>query len=121
MAETGFNPSPVAAVSSAENRETFAERPRDEGQRVEPAQRPDQIAEDERSPAQRAAEIERLVSEALKTSKLRILKDQDSGDFVYLMIDSDTGETVRRWPPEKHTDLMEYLRTQTAGLLDKKA
>jgi uncharacterized FlaG/YvyC family protein len=121
MAETGFNPSSVPAVSSAENREAFAERPRDDGQRVQPVQKPEAPALDEPSAADRQAEIERLAGEALKNSKLRILKDQNSGEFVYLMIDADTGETVRRWPPENHSDLMEYLRTQTAGLLDKKA
>ena len=37
------------------------------------------------------------------------------------MVDQDTGETVRRWPPEKHADLLEYLRTRQAGLIDRLA
>lgn len=54
-------------------------------------------------------------------SRLKILQDDKSGEYIYLLVDQDTGETVRRWPPEKHGDLMEFLRTRSAGLIDQRA
>jgi len=89
--------------------------------RVEPVEDAARGASTGETPQDRSADIERLAAEALSNSRLRILQDDASGEYVYLMIDQDTGETVRRWPPEKHADLMEFLRTRTAGLLDKKA
>jgi uncharacterized FlaG/YvyC family protein len=62
-----------------------------------------------------------MVESALSNSRLKILQDETDGDYIYLMVDQDTGETVRRWPPEKHGDLLEYLRTRQAGLIDRLA
>tara|TARA_R110000868_G_scaffold179061_2_gene419025 strand:+ start:924 stop:1229 length:306 start_codon:yes stop_codon:yes gene_type:complete len=67
------------------------------------------------------AELERLSRDMLGNSRLSIQRETTSGDFVYLMIDKDTGETIRRWPPETHQDLAEYLRTFKAGLVNKRA
>ena len=122
MAETGFNTSrPVTVVNYTENRDLQADRPQNNVRRVEPLQQADKPAETTDQREQRAADIERLADDALKNSRLKIMQDDTSGDYIYLMIDQDTGETIRRWPPEKHGDLMEYLRTKTAGLLNQKA
>ncbi len=122
MAETGFNTSrPVTVVNYTENRDLQADRPQNNVRRVEPLQQVDKPAESSNQREQRAADIERLADDALKNSRLKIMQDDTSGDYIYLMIDQDTGETIRRWPPEKHGDLLEYLRTKTAGLLNQKA
>ncbi|WP_291845325.1 flagellar protein FlaG [Maricaulis sp.] len=122
MAETGFNPRSVPVAPISENRDTSSDRPRETAARVEPVEKADKPATDTpQQREQRAEDIERLAREALKNSRLKILQDENSGDYIYLMVDQDTGEQIRRWPPEKHGDLMEYLRTKTAGLLDAKA
>lgn len=104
-----------------ENRELHTDRPRDAVRRVEPLERTEDPAETTGEREQRAADIERLAHDALRNSRLKILQDDTSGDYIYLMVDQDTGETIRRWPPEKHGDLLEYLRTRTAGLLNRTA
>ncbi|WP_203294147.1 flagellar protein FlaG [Maricaulis parjimensis] len=109
-------------TSYTENRDLHADRPRETAARVDPVEHTDKTATD--TPQQReerAAEIERLANDALRNSRLKILQDENNGDYIYMMVDEDTGEQIRRWPPEKHGDLMEYLRTKTAGLLDAKA
>ena len=123
MAETGFHTHrPVPVTSYTESRDVHADRPRETAARVDPVEKTDKPAsETPQQREERAAEIERLAQDALKNSRLKILQDENSGDYIYMMVDEDTGEQIRRWPPEKHGDLMEYLRTKTAGLLDAKA
>ena len=104
-----------------ENRDISTDRPREAVRRVEPVQEVDRSAAAGRPPEERAVEVERIAAEALANSRLKILQDITSGEYIYLLVDQDTGETVRRWPPEKHADLMEFLRTRTAGLLDQRA
>ncbi|MCR9266183.1 MAG: flagellar protein FlaG [Alphaproteobacteria bacterium] len=122
MAETGFNTSrPVTVANYTESRDLQADRAQNNVRRVEPLQQADKPADTSDQREQRAADIERLAEDSLKNSRLKIMQDDTSGDYIYLMIDQDTGETIRRWPPEKHGDLMEYLRTKTAGLLNRTA
>ncbi len=104
-----------------ENRDISSDRPREAARRVEPVQGSDRSAQTGSRPEDNAADIERLAADTLRNSRLKILQDNTNGDYIYLLVDQDTGETVRRWPPEKHADLMEYLRTRTAGLLDQRA
>jgi uncharacterized FlaG/YvyC family protein len=54
-------------------------------------------------------------------TRLRIERDEDEGRFVYKMINPDTGEVLRRWPPETYGDLIGYLRSQEGGLVNAKA
>ncbi|WP_323762769.1 flagellar protein FlaG [Maricaulis sp.] len=98
-----------------------ADRPREAVRRVEPVLDADRSAPGRNASPERTADIERLAAETLSNSRLKILQDDASGEYIYLLIDQDTGETVRRWPPEKHGDLMEYLRTRSAGIVDQKA
>jgi uncharacterized FlaG/YvyC family protein len=119
MAETGFNTRSVPVAGVAENRDFNIDRPRDGVRRVEPLEKTDPPAETSQGQEQRTEEIARMVESALSNSRLKILQDEDEGGYIYLMVDQDTGETVRRWPPEKHADLVEYLRTRQAGLVDR--
>ena len=105
-------PAPRAAKEASDG------RPLVDDSRVTAVDRVEAAAASRKSEPVADAEIERLASEALKNSRLSIKRDGESGDFIYLMIDNDTGETVRRWPPETHTDLVEYLRSPRAGLLN---
>jgi len=122
MADTAFNPAPVQPVQRTETRDVFAERPVDNGKRVEPLQKQEKSSKTpQRSREDRMAEIDELAESALKNSRLSIKRDDDSGDFMYYMVDDDTGETVRLWPLESHGDLVEFLRSKKAGLIDKQA
>jgi uncharacterized FlaG/YvyC family protein len=133
MAETGFNPTPVTGIPPVVKREASVDKPREDDQRVPPVLKQDapnrtqnRIDEQKRGQSEkqhsvevRADEIDELAKSALKNSRLSITREGESGDFIYLMVDQDTGETVRRWPPEKHSDLVDYLRSKRAGLIDK--
>lgn len=122
MAETGFSSRPVPVVPSrVETREVFEERPRENDQRIQPVSDTEDT-ETSRDDAQaRSEEIERLARQALANSRLKIQKDESSGQFVYLMIDEETGEEVRRWPSEKQSELLNFLQTQRAGIVDERA
>ena len=121
MAETGFNPRTVPVSGYTENRDIHSDRPRDAVRRVEPLEQSDAGARTGDGREQRTEEIARMAESALSNSRLKILQDETTGGYVYLLVDQDTGETVRRWPPEKHADLVEYLRTRQAGLVDRLA
>ena len=129
MAETGFNPASVTAVSATDNREKIAQRNRQDSNRIQPVEEQDgsgaSRTNNENPKARPAHEVvEERIQELSETpfanSRLKITQDNASGEYVYLMIDDESGETVRRWPPEKHSDLLEYLRTRTAGLLNQR-
>ena len=121
MAAEGFDLRPLPVAPAIEQREISVDRPRESVRRVEPVQDPDGSAALHDRQTDRSPDVERLAAQTLKNSRLKIEQDQTSGSFVYFLIDQDTGEEVRRWPPEKHGELMEFLRTQRAGLLDKSA
>ena len=128
MAETGFNLASVAVVPAADRRSAISERASAEASRVQPVSEQAESAElknerEEKSSdvAETVANIDRLAQDAFKNSRLKITRDQESKDFIYMMIDQDTGEAVRRWPPESHSDLLEYLRTRTAGIVNQRA
>ena len=129
MAETGFNPASVTAVSATDNREKIVERNRQDSTRIQPVEEQDGSGAS-KSPAEQMDQSERYevveqkIQELSETpfanSRLKITQDNTSGEYVYLMIDDESGETVRRWPPEKHSDLLEYLRTSSAGLINQR-
>jgi len=115
-------------VPTADRSETVSDRASVEAARVQPvseqgdsASLRDSREEKETDTAARVAKLDELASNAFKNSRLKITRDQESQDFVYLMVDQDTGEAVRRWPPETHGELLEYLRTETAGIVNRHA
>lgn len=122
MADTNYTRPPVVAIAHVEARDAPGDRPRPDPTRVVAVEKQSAVPQAaERPSEERAAELERLARETLGNSRLSIQRETPTGDFVYLMIDKDTGETVRRWPPESHDDLVEYLRTFKAGLVNKTA
>jgi uncharacterized FlaG/YvyC family protein len=54
-------------------------------------------------------------------SRLQIERAEDAGRFIYRILDPQTGETVRQWPPEKYVELVAYLRGREGGLVDMTA
>ena len=121
MADTVSTPTPFVSPPPKAARDAFDERPRPDDTRVSAVQEADRSAATRASGEVEDAEIERLAVETLKNSRLSIKREEDSGQFVYLMVDDETGETVRRWPPENHSELVAFLRSPRAGLIDKLA
>ena len=122
MAEAQVSRPAAAAVTTADLRDLNRERPREDATRVPAVKRPDAASVKAGQGSEEfAQQLERLTRQILKNSRLSIQRDPASKDFIYLMIDRDTGEVVRRWPPNSHSDLAEYLRTQTAGIVNRTA
>lgn len=122
MAEAQVSTPAPAAVTAADLRDFNRERPREDATRVAAIQRPDATTTQAgKGSDELAQQLERLTRQVLKNSRLSIQRDPASKDFIYLMIDRDTGEVVRRWPPNSHSDLAEFLRTQTAGIVNRTA
>jgi uncharacterized FlaG/YvyC family protein len=122
MADTNYTRPPLVTNPLLDGRDPLSDRPRPDPTRVPPVDKQPGVPQAAaRAPEEVVAELERLAREVLGNSRLSIQRETPHGDFVYLMIDKDTGETVRRWPPESHNDLVEYLRTFRAGLINKTA
>lgn len=64
-------------------------------------------------------EAMRAAINASSRSRLQIERAEDAGRFIYRILDPDTGETVRQWPPEKYVELVAYLRGREGGLVDE--
>lgn len=54
-------------------------------------------------------------------NRLQIDRADNNGRFIYRILDPDTGETMRQWPPERYLELVEYLSDKRGGLMDKTA
>ena len=54
-------------------------------------------------------------------NRLQIDRAGDTGRFIYRMLDPDTGETMRQWPPDSYLDLVAYLNDRRGGLVDRSA
>ncbi|WP_339739449.1 flagellar protein FlaG [uncultured Maricaulis sp.] len=122
MADTNYTRPPLVANPHLDARDALGDRSRPDPTRIAPIEKQSAVrAAAERPSEEVLAELERLSRDLLGNSRLSIQREAESGDFVYLMIDTDTGETVRRWPPETRQDLVEYLRTFKAGLVNKTA
>lgn len=57
-----------------------------------------------------AIEKMRETVSALEYNRLKIDRHEESGQFIYRIFNEDTGETIRRWPPQSYLDLMVFLR-----------
>jgi uncharacterized FlaG/YvyC family protein len=54
-------------------------------------------------------------------TRLQIDREGDAGRFVYRILNPDTGETMRQWPPKKYLELVAYLREQQGGVVNERA
>jgi len=64
-------------------------------------------------------EAMRAQIDASGRSRLLIDREERAGRFIYRILNPDTGETLRQWPPEGYLDLIAYLRDGQGGLLDR--
>lgn len=91
---------------------------------VQPADRiTRQPSSDTRDVLRQSETIERMRAElsANARTRLQIERDEDkNGRFIYRLLDPDTGETLRRWPPEKFGDLISFLEGKDQGLLNER-
>ena len=66
------------------------------------------------------AAVEKLIKKSLPTnSRLQIVQDKDTGEFIYRSIDPSTGEVIKQWPPEQLLALRQDLKTMEGLLVDK--
>ncbi|MCH8522737.1 hypothetical protein [Glycocaulis sp.] len=91
---------------------------------VQPADRiTRQPSSDTRDVLRQSEAIERMRAElsANARTRLQIERDEDkNGRFIYRLLDPDTGETLRRWPPDKFGDLISFLGGKDQGLLNER-
>lgn len=52
--------------------------------------------------------------------RLSILRDEETGTFIYRSIDRNTGEVLRQWPVESMLQFKAYLRHAEGVLIDSK-
>lgn len=54
--------------------------------------------------------------------RLSIDQDKDTGDFIYRLVDKETGEVINQWPREEVLRRARLARAQIEGLIvDKEA
>jgi uncharacterized FlaG/YvyC family protein len=68
-----------------------------------------------------AIEAMRAQLSANGRTRLQIEREEDGGRFIYKLMDPETGETLRRWPPESFGDLVSFLASESGGLVNEKA
>lgn len=74
-------------------------------------------------PLQRVAAMlqEIMPEENLRNTRLRIDKDDNTGDYVYQTLDNDTGEVIRQFPPETIMEMLSKIRDVEGVAIDKLA
>ncbi|MEQ8403573.1 MAG: flagellar protein FlaG [Oceanicaulis sp.] len=92
-----------------------------------PPAKPDAAAESETAGKEDSrAVVERIEAmrakiNASSRSRLMIEREGEAGRFVYKILDPETGETMRQWPPDRYLELVAYLRDQQGGLVNEQA
>ena len=73
-------------------------------------------------PADKPGPVHVLAQETagIDNLRLRIVRDQASGQFVYYGVDPTTGQVVRQYPPKDILDRIAYYR-KAAGLAQHKS
>lgn len=82
-----------------------------------------QSGSDTRDTLRQSEIIEQMRAElsANARTRLQIERDEDGESFIYKLMDPETGETLRRWPPESFGDLVSFLQGQDGGLVNEQA
>lgn len=67
-----------------------------------------------------AALLEEIIPEfdQVSNTRLRIDKDDETGKFIYYNIDNESGEVIRRFPPESILKYLEQVRSPEGLVLD---
>ncbi len=83
-----------------------------------------QGSSDSRDVLRQSEAIEQLRSSLSENARTRLQIERDeerNGRFVYKLVNPETGEVLRRWPPEKFGDLINFLKQEGAGSLNERA
>ncbi|WP_262691431.1 flagellar protein FlaG [Kordiimonas aestuarii] len=112
-----------ASSSGSAGVDRFSSSVSSEKSGVEPAvisnQQPGQVEEaPSNSPLEKAAKaLEKFIpeNETPPNTRLRIDRDDETGRFVYLNIDNESGEIIKQFPPESILEFLSYYR-EVAGL-----
>jgi uncharacterized FlaG/YvyC family protein len=91
------------------------------GDSVKPASNGLKLKIDDQKPSVDLIETLREQMNSSVRSRLQIDRNDESGRFVYRILDPDTGETLRQWPPENYGDLVEFLQEKQGGLVNERA
>ncbi len=55
-----------------------------------------------------------------ENTRLQIRFNEETGEFVYLSVDSETGKVVRQFPPEEIVERVRFFRDVAGMAVDKK-
>lgn len=102
-------------VTSSSNAGSSAVLPVEPGARQSNSDTRDTLRQSE------AIEAMRAQLSANGRTRLQIERDEEQGRFIYRLMDPETGETLRRWPPESFGDLISILQNEGGGLINEKA
>lgn len=62
--------------------------------------------------------LNKYVPQDLPNTRLQIVHDDGTGQFVYKAVDQDSGEVVRQYPSEEILKFISYYREQEGLLVD---
>lgn len=68
-----------------------------------------------------AQALDEFMPKELPNTRLQIIHDDGSGQFVYKAVDRDSGEVVRQYPSEDILKFISYYREQEGLLVDGSA
>ena len=54
-----------------------------------------------------------------KNERLSIVRDEETGTFIYRSVDRQTGEIVNQWPAESMLQFKAYIRETTGLVVDR--
>lgn len=100
---------------------TAQSRPQDSPASPSAANSATDLSPDQRLMAMQAT-VEKLLKKALPSnSKLQIVRDKDTGAFIYRSVDPETGAVIAQYPSEHIIRLREHLRDLEGMLVDTTA
>lgn len=74
---------------------------------------PAKLADEQKDPLEKAAELLAQLmpdDETAPNTKLRIDRDEESGNFIYLRIDENSGEIIHQFPSEDILKILSFYR-----------
>ncbi len=66
-----------------------------------------------------ASDLGGSAEHGVQTGRLMIEEDPATGDFVYRIVDENTGEVIRQWPREEVLRMRQAMNAERGALLDR--
>jgi len=117
---------PVTAIQPlGQNTDPQDRTARDVRSQVEGVSADKRVSEQGAAVVQQTASVEYIESlrekiAANSREQLKIDREEESGKFIYRLLDPETGEVTRQWPPEEYLDLVAFLKDQQGGRVDQR-